>query len=256
MKKKMFFIFIVFSTQLGAFEFKEIKAHVTTFFKNIFENAENDKLRLPEIPKVVKDPKSIEMYKTVKEQDKAYAIDNKEFLKELFTIIQYRKPDERKMQVWLNVLRQGGSREGVYRGMVLGDYYYDLESREILINKSMLEFTKFLFKEYLKAPFKRERVKKINFFTLKRLVVEKFLEVFDSFQSKEELILWYASISGSLSRRDPPFFSNWRKNKSMFYHKEWAENTGIESIRSEVIIKIHKAYNILFRKRIISKKDS
>ena len=206
---------------------------------------------LPAIPYVDEDAKSTEVY------DKKYVekvkIDNDQnlrlniaFISELFEVIKERKGAGSEVGNWLNVMNQGGSREGVYRAMVLDQDYQGMENYDKLISNKGADFAITFSKRFAGMDINKETLQKINFYSVKRLVTEKALEIVDAYEDEEDLYKWYAILSLEFARDYQYAFSNQvRQNKEYEYHLNWANQAPRQHLKSEVIIKIHQIFNAL-----------
>ena len=109
-----------------------------------------------------------------------------------------RKGTGSEVSSWINVIDQGGSREGVYRAMVLDRDYQGMENYDKLVSTAGAEFAHRFSKRFAAVEINEETLKKINFYSVKRLVTEKALEIVDAFKNEEDLHQWYAVLSHEL----------------------------------------------------------
>lgn len=207
---------------------------------------------LPKIPEISKDGTSTEVYNrpddpnadTTKGKDM-----NKfhyKFVVELYKEIKDAKPTTEELNNWLNALSQGGTREGVYRALVLDRDYSAKEGMEFPLNDSGINFAISFFSRFLNRSLSKEQLEKSNFYTLKRVCVERVLEVLEAyiFKSRDDLYDWYAIFSGEMARKYPAAFkSKLRKNTSVEIHRRWATKVPEQMLIGEVIIKLHMLYN-------------
>lgn len=149
----------------------------------------------------------------------------------------------------MNVLHQGGTREGVYRALVLDSTYAGLENYPNPLNDGLIDFAVEYYTTYVGRTIKKESLEKINFYTLKRLATERTLEVVDELgKNKDHLQRWYAVFSGDLAKRFPEIWQNKiRKDTNKKFHLSWAKQAPSQHLKSEVIIKLHKAFNYLMK---------
>lgn len=209
-------------------------------------------LSLPSIPKVEKDATSLNTFKKIDDpfkssvpKDKAQKY-NYLFLKELYNFTRMAKISQDEMNRWMNNLTQEGTREGVYRALVLDNVYYSLEKKEYPVNKKIMEFTKWFLPRFIDRKFSEEKLKGINFFVLKRFMTSNALDVIDAFDSREDLLDWYGVFSGDVAQKYPLLWQGkMRKNVSMLVHKNWASQVPLDYLKSEILLKIHKIYNYL-----------
>jgi hypothetical protein len=147
-------------------------------------------------------------------------------------------------------MSQGGTREGVYRGIVLDDRYKRLERGRYPVSQKVAEFSIYYANNFLSQDLKLNAVSSSNFYTLKKVLVERSLEVLDSFPSnKDDIYDWYAVFSGYLARKYPNLWKNrLRKNKNLKSHKGWSKNVPEQHLKSEVIIKLHKTFNYILNR--------
>ena len=206
---------------------------------------------LPQIPQLESDAKSTKTYKkrSVKKLNISKEKEEKLnylFLKELFQVVRNIKPDENDIMPWLNTLNQGATREGIYRAIVLDGYYVDLENINRPIQTNLKEFSIYFFEKYFNLSMPQSTLKKINGYTLKRVITSKSLDLIDVYKdtSEEDLYNWYAVLSSDLAQRFPNIWkSKIRGNDDKMTHKTWASKVPIQHIKSEVLIKIHSIIN-------------
>lgn len=208
-----------------------------------------DELPMPTIPAIVSDARSVAVYD--KKQDKIVLKPELEekyyygFIKELYQSVRLEKPNEDEVAKMMNVLSQGGTREGLYRSLVLDNMYAGMENWDKPVKKPTGEFAIYFYQKYFNKKISKESFNDMNVFTLKRLIAEKALEILDAYASnREDMEKWYGNMSADLAMRFPHIWaSNLRKNPSAIAHKKWAEKVPVQHIKSEVIIKIHTALN-------------
>jgi len=208
-----------------------------------------DDIKLPPIPEISKDARSTEGLvnldnrpTVLTEKEKEY---NFRFLQELYLVIRGSNPPNQELQKWMSNMDQGATREGIYRSLVLDANYAGLENFTKPLNDKMIEFTEFYLLRFLGLKIDRQVLNKSNFYTVKRQVVEKTLEVADVLaKSKFQLADWYAVMSAEFVQRYPDLFkSEIRKDKSKKRHRDWALSVPPQHVKSELIIKIHTIFN-------------
>jgi hypothetical protein len=223
------------------------------------EEQEAQKIQLPEIPDVTKNAMDDSVYKAgelkINQQGSAfYELDEEKkkrfqlkFIAELFRATRQFDASQRETAQMLNVLIQGGSREGVYRNIVLGSFYSDLENKRMPVKSEVVEWVVKFGEKFLKKSFAKDSLHQVGFFTLKRILVESVLEVLDQMAPKEkDIYAWYAVLSSDMAIAYPQFWTNnkVRSNNSRVYHYQWAQKVPFQHIKSEVIVKL----NILLNK--------
>lgn len=212
----------------------------------------NKELRLPSIPKLEKQATSLDTFKKNNDpfkntvpKDKAQKY-NYLFLEELYRFTRMTKISQDEMNRWMNNLTQMGTREGVYRALVLDNVYYSLEKKKYPVNKKIISFTKWFLPRFIGRKFSEEKLKGINFFVLKRFMTSNALDVIDAFDDRDDLLNWYGVFSGEVAQKFPLLWKGkMRKNKSMLIHKNWASQVPLDYLKSEILLKIHKIYNYL-----------
>ncbi|MBT3983572.1 MAG: hypothetical protein HOE90_19610 [Bacteriovoracaceae bacterium] len=213
-----------------------------------------DTITLPEIPIVTKDATSTESYKErsfestlFKKSSKAQIRTfNFNYINELYLSVIERNVTDSEQSNWINALEQGGSRDGIYRALVLGGEYLERERARSHSSKSVINFTKAFMGKYLNRKPSAAALKQLNTYSLKRVAVETSLEVLDAFSTEMDLLRWYAVFSADMASSFPNYLSgSLRKNKDPKYHLHWAKSVPYGHIQSEVIIKLHTIYNSL-----------
>ena len=86
---------------------------------------------------------------------------------------------------------QGGSREGVYRALVLDRDYQGMENYDKQISGAGAEFAHLFSNRFAEMDINKETLIKVNFYSVKRLITEKALEIIDAFEKEEDLFQWY-----------------------------------------------------------------
>lgn len=257
---KFVILFILFSSNSYALDYqkyiKRMKSEVNKLLgkevekKSVFE--------MPEIPVVNSDSTSIEVYKKegkIFKQGDAFEklpSDKKRnyriaFLKELYPAVRGAEAATKEIIQGINILEQGGTREGVYRSLVLSSEYMRLETYEEKPNKELIDFTISYGVKYLGLKFNRNQIDQLNLWGIKRVIVEKTLEILDAFPTDgRNLYIWYAILSEEVASKYSGLWKNkTRTNLDPMFHHLWAQKVPFQQIKSEVIIKIHKVMNSL-----------
>jgi len=258
-KKIAILLLISLSTQAGFFDdLKEkVRPHLVNIIglekTNEFLGKDKFLIELPNIPKVIRDARSIKNFgkgpknKVVYKKDQERRF-NYNFIKEAFQATRKVNAEDSDIAKWMNVLEQKGSREGVYRALVLDGTYLGLENYEFPITDEVMNFTITYIEKYLNKTISESRLKKANFFTVKRDITEKTLEVIDEFYKTEtdDIYDWYAVFSADLAKRFPKAMNNQtRKETNPLKHKSWAKSVPDQYLKSEVIIKLHQVFNLI-----------
>ncbi len=210
-------------------------------------------IKLPVIPKVVSNAKDSNSIGLGNKNNVKFSADEEErfnyfFVKDLIKTVQQRQATDSDFNKWMNVLSQNGSRSGVYRALVLDARYMRLEQEPYPVSEKVIEFTEDFIGKYLNKSISRKTLESANFYTVKRDITEKTLEVMNElFKLKgEEIYDWYAVLSQDLAVNYPEAMDNeTRKVKSAKAHKRWAMNVPDQYLRSEIFIKLHKVFNRL-----------
>jgi hypothetical protein len=247
LKLKLQILFFIFSVQTQAGLLDDARALFDKFL-----GQSEEAISLPNIPSTKNNAKSFDGISVQKNEVKFKVEDEKQynysFIKELYFTIHKKDASKEFIMQWMNVLSQNGSREGVYRSLVLDSSYLALESYEYNLSDAGAEFTLEYLTHYLAKTFTKKKLLKSNFYTIKRTVTEISLEIIDALLRLygDEVYDWYAVFSADIATRFPNIWSNnMRKNKSATGHKLWAKNVPDQYIKSEVIIKLHKVINHL-----------
>ncbi len=218
-----------------------------------------NKIELPEIPKVKVDAKDESFYdqKKTKVHDQGLKFDNMplekkrtfriSFLQQLFEVTRNAEVKKEDVIKYLNVLEQGGSREGVYRSVTLDQVYFALEQYDEAPSDNLINFVLGYSVKFMAIQYKPESLSKFNLWSLKRIIVDKTLDIMDALAQKpEDLYAWYAVFSNELAVKFPGVWtSEARKKEFDLYHYKWAQSVPFQHIKSEVIIKLHKLMNSL-----------
>lgn len=215
-------------------------------------------VEMPTIPKVVKDAKSVDVYNKSgslytqgasfnnlsTEEKRKYRL---AFIQELYLVVTGSAGDKDKILSSLNVIERGGSREGVYRSIVLSQEYSALEGFSETPSEDVINFATKYGERFLSKAFNKAQMRQINLFGIKRVITEKSLELIDSFpKDSDDLHRWYAILSSDMRAKYPLLWNGkTRTQKNPLYHLKWAKSVPLQQIKSEVIIKLHKIMNSL-----------
>lgn len=209
--------------------------------------------KLPEIPKITKDPTAIEVPKKIKEpteydrlpSERKRQFDYK-FIQELYTITRKAEAKDEDLSNWLNTLDQGGSREGIYQSLTLDEVYSALENMDERPSARLVDFSLTFSQRFYNQTFQKENLSQLNLYSLKRILTEKGLDLMDYYERNdlEKLYLWYAVFSSELAANYAPLLKTQiRQDPRLEYHLEWAKKMPIQHIKSEFIIKLHTVMN-------------
>ncbi len=211
---------------------------------------------LPEIPKQVKKSTDVENYTKLKkdptEFDRLPAERKRQFdykfLQEIFQATRRTEPKDEDLANWLNTLDQGGSREGIYQALVLDEVYAALENVEEKPTERLLDFSLKFSQRFLNQTFKKESLKQLNLYSIKRILTEKALDLMEYYEvhNLEHLYQWYAVFSSELAKDYSPILkSPIRQDERLEYQLAWAKNMPVQHLKSEFIIKLHSVMNAL-----------
>lgn len=208
-------------------------------------------IKLPKIPELVKDTKSMGVYNKEKEtitypEDQMLQY-NAAFIYELIESTREVKGNRDELSRWMGTLSQGATREGVYRAMVLDTYYARLENYDSQLSESAANFAIQFMDKFTGKKVEAEKLYSLNIYSIKRIVTERALEVLDIYLSsnKSDFYDWYAVFSKDLAEQYPIWENKLRSSKSSKNHKQWAKRVPVQFVKSEVIIKLHKLFNNL-----------
>lgn len=214
------------------------------------EEKMTEEVAMPALPKVVTDATSTQSYEEIDKKKLSAEEENKYnylFLMELYQATRGSAPAENEIQNWMNALSQGGTREGVYRALVLDSTYAGLENFKDHPSDNASLFAKEFLEKFVGQTVKDETIKNFNFYSLKRICAEKALEILDAYGgNKESRSAWYAVLSSDFAKKYPQAFKNEiRKDPSSLRHQHWANNVPLQHLKSELVIKIHLVLNAL-----------
>ena len=206
-------------------------------------------VKMPEIPKIVEDATSTAVYD--KKMDAVILSPDIEkkfyynYIKEVYEATRQSQPNDDEIGKMMNVLLQGGTREGVYRSFVLDSVYGGMENWDKPVKSVTADYAVYFYSKYFGKKIVKKSFEGMSIYTLKRLVTEKALEVADAFgDDRDAMERWYAIMSADFAVRFPQIWSTQiRKDTSAENHKAWASKVPVQHIKSEMIIKIHSALN-------------
>lgn len=223
-------------------------------------------ISLPPIPKIARGPKSTNtsIY-SVKLKSKEMSTREKfasdsEFIQELYLCIYFRRPSVEELSKWLNALAQGGSREGVYFGLVLDSEYLQKQDTPSVHStpKSLSAFVHYYYKKYLDISISMESIESKNFYKVKSDMVAATLELLDRFAASaqdgqnNDYLRWFAVVSQDFAVKFPTFWSSNSENAKRRtqtdtkYYFQWGQTWGAYWMKSEMIIKINQLCNFLY----------
>ncbi len=209
-------------------------------------------LELPAIPKIVSNTKStkvfnqkVETINLSKEDQNAYDFN---FIREIIKVTRQVKPDDNEVNRWMNTLMQGASREGVYRAMVLDEYYGRLENYNQPLSQEAMQFTVKYLERFVGKKVKMESLQRMNIYTVKRIITEYSLDIMDIYMQedrKEDFYTWYAVFSSELAQDFKIWGNKMRASSNANAHRKWAKGVPTQYVKSEVMIKLHSLLNLL-----------
>tara|TARA_Y100000780_G_scaffold132772_1_gene119518 strand:- start:246426 stop:247244 length:819 start_codon:yes stop_codon:yes gene_type:complete len=265
--KYLGFVIILLSFSAHSLDLEKYKEQIRGHVKSMFGEEISNKLlgekkvslELPNIPKVEVDATSTKVYsdknRAIEKQGSSFkSLSNKEkrkyqvaFIQELYEVTRNSEPKQDDVIKYLNVLEQGGSREGVYRAITLDDVYSSLESYDETPEKALSDFTVKYGEKYLGRVFDGSSIRKLNLWSIKRIITEKTLEVMDVLANNpKDLYTWYAVFSAELATKYPKVWqTKIRSTQDPRVHLNWASQAPFQHIKSETIIKLHKLMNFL-----------
>ncbi|MBF0313913.1 MAG: hypothetical protein HQK50_04230 [Oligoflexia bacterium] len=208
-------------------------------------------IRIPELPEVVSNAKVV-VEQQEKQVDLKISEEEKEknsyyFIHEVYLVTLKRNPREEEVSKWMNTLGQGATREGIYRSIVLGTEYAELEQFREVMDQRVVRFATIYTKKYLGLELIESSFASFNSYSVKKYCVEKSLELIDAFlqnKQEEQLYDWYAVFSGDVAESFPKLWTG--ENRKQIYkraHRNWASRVYFDWLKSEVIIKLHHVFN-------------
>ena len=215
------------------------------------KGATANEVEMPIIPKIDEDAKSLAVYekkadkiilKLTPEEEQKY---NYAYVKETYEATRQSKPNDNEIGKMMNVLAQGGTREGVYRSMVLDSVYGGMENWDKAVKSVTADYAVYFYNKYFGKKILKKSFEGVSIYTLKRLMAEKSLEIVDAFgDDRDGVERWYAIMSADMATRFPQIWTNSiRRKNSALEHKLWASKVPVQHIKSELVIKIHASLN-------------
>lgn len=191
------------------------------------------------------------------------------FLSEIYEHVYARKfTDKESFIKWMNVLEQGASVEGVYRGLVLSREYAQMERGRTTAEALDLFASEMailaLFRDGKNAKYfdSEDGKKKLagikaaltakfetrSLFTLKRVLGEEILAYIEVLKSnRESLVEWYAVTTVRWNGYGVDFGMEQRNKPDKQYHARWASGHSLGRIQWEVLNRLHRLFNRLGR---------
>lgn len=205
---------------------------------------------MPTLPVINSDARSTAVYDkkadTIKLDPKVEQKFHYAYIKELYEVTRHARPTDEQLTQFMNVLTQGGARDGIYRSLVLDATYAGMENWDKPVKSATADFAVYFYGKYLGKKIQKKNFEGWSIYTLKRLITEKTLDMLAAFNDREQMESWYGILSADLALKFPTIWSNTlRKNSSPEAHKAWAAKVPIQHIKSEIIIKMHTAFNAL-----------
>lgn len=247
-----------------ALDLDSLKSKLNKYVDIVKEKLGSDKksdsntFEMPPIPRIKKDATDVDFYKksgkiyTQGLSFKKLSVDMKRnyyvsFVEELYLVVRGATATTDEVVRGVNILEQGGTREGVYRSLVFSQEYRALEAYEEVPNEKLMSFTFNFAEKYFSIRYNKNELKRLNLWGLKRVLVEKSLEIVDAFPTDgENLYRWYAIMSSELAKvNGGRFKGKIRLQTNEKAHYRWAQKVPLQQIKSEIIIKIHKVMNSL-----------
>lgn len=169
------------------------------------------------------------------------------FIRELFSAVRQTEVKGEELATYLNILEQGGSREGVYRRIINDDVYRSLEDFPAPPKDKFIAFINNFGPKYLATGYSEEGMKKVNIYTIKKIITEKALEVLDALtKNPEDIYHWYTVFSEDMALNySSSFTGKVRTQKSPDFHYKWSQQVPFQHIKSEVIVKLNLVLNKL-----------
>lgn len=210
-------------------------------------------IKLPKIPDVTRDALTFGGFKGEKQINMKVFPPGKmnqlniQFIQEAYKEVRGTKASNGDLKKWINVLKQGGTREGLYRALVLDTNYYKLERKNIPLTDSAIDFASSYSKKYIGKEISSDTLERINFYRLKRELTDRSLEVVDSLSANlDDVYDWYAVFSSELATK---YSKVWklkiRGNASKDFQRNWAQGVPVQMMKSEIILKINRLINLL-----------
>lgn len=158
--------------------------------------------------------------------------------------------DRNEFAGWANVLSQGASVEGVYRGFVLSKEYRLLEEKGPRICSKALDYFASEAAQIKKKPKEEflERFKEVPFFTAKRVLGEALLTHLDEIAQDSDRVStgfgkWVERSNATEFKT--AFGSKARDDSTAESSREWARTAALDSIKWEALNRMHRVMNAL-----------
>lgn len=229
----------------------ERKDRVENFMSEVKDSF--DGIELPDLPRLKSDPKNPnqikigedklrkKFYKGLGREDRIQLAVG--LVNEMYEVVLGRKPTTVERRGKVNVLVQGGTREGIYHSLILGDEYRVREQQSIrALSKKNNHFSLYYLKKYLGLTV--DKWEQDNFFVLKKIITEKTLDLVDAFEKRHDVNRWFAVFSEDLEQK-----LSWRQGHRKLGDRNtymlWSTNIPLDILKSEIVIKIHHLMNAL-----------
>lgn len=200
---------------------------------------------------------------TRKEKNKIAA----NFFREMYTQIYLHPPRSKKEYIgWVNVLSQGGSLEGVYRGLTLSREYRTLEAEG---PKANLAASRFFVREVARLRLKEnatdgnvdklagkllQKIVGISIFTLKKELGDRMLTHYSDLESIQAKADWYGELSARWAAKGVDFGLEQRNKADAKYHSDWAKSSSVGFVQWEILNRVHRLLNHYGELKIEGKK--
>ncbi|MCY4643122.1 MAG: hypothetical protein OXB88_00735 [Bacteriovoracales bacterium] len=230
------------------------KEKLKRFFDSKTKEIKKSPISLPQIPTIKRDPKdgsqigksndrlTNSFYLKLNQEQKTQLSIG--FVNESYAVILGRPPSPKERAQKVNILLQEGSREGIYRNLTLGEEYRRNESIKKNLSDQNKQFSSHYLKVYLNTRVNWNQSGYPGLHTVKRLLVERSLEIIDAFAKRSDVNSWFAVFSEEIQKR-----LNWNQNHRKLDSRQryflWAQKMPIDILKSEVAIKIHLLMNSL-----------
>lgn len=167
------------------------------------------------------------------------------YLKEIYLVTRNSEIKNEDLAKYLNVIEQGGSREGVYRAITNDNVYAALESYQDPISENLVEFVLKFSERFLNVSYDKEGMKNSNLYIVKRIIVDKALDVLDALANRpEDAHRWFAVFSSEMAKTYPGLLKGEaRTSTDDISQLHWAKSVPWQHIKSEVTIRLHRIMN-------------
>lgn len=262
MKLILVVLLLALNLQTRAMSFDEIKLKAKDVIEKIVgselvqkifgKSKEVESLVMPEIPKIIADSKALDIYHQKADEvvfDKKKMEEyNVSYVHELITATREVPANRDEIGKWYNTLYQGATREGIYRALVLDEYYRRLENYEELASPKVRAFTIAFMDKYINKQVTEDKISDLNLYSLKRIITEDALDIADTYilsNKKEDFLVWYAMFSAQMGADYPIWENRLRASTNSKQHLAWAQKMPLQFVKSELILKLHLVYNHL-----------